>query len=214
MTLQIFFRKVKTFCKDPIGRLRYYLLYRGCENWAKFRLRKFRNLLREKNIQGIKVQYADWWFMYNFIKKRKPALVFEFGSGITSFMIAQAMKENGTGHCYSFESEEYWAKENSNFMPRELRKYCEIRHSPVAVTERDGIPVFKYTGVPELKPDFVYLDGPALNERVKSTVNPLDLDFSYMIVDGRGDNVEFLKERLKGYKFRHSVLFGRSSFEK
>ena len=214
MTLQVFFRKIRTFCKDPIGRLRYYLLYRTCENWAKFRLKKFRHLLREKNIQGIKVQYADWWFMYNFIKKRKPSLVFEFGSGITSFIIAHAMKENGMGHCYSFESEEYWAKENSRFMPADLKKYCEIRHSPVVVTEYNGIPVFKYTDIPKLKPDFVYLDGPALNENVKVTVNPLDLDFSYLVIDGRYDNMMFLKKHLRDYACHYSVLFGRALFDK
>ncbi|HBK78602.1 MAG TPA: hypothetical protein DDZ83_02775, partial [Nitrospinae bacterium] len=40
-------------------------------------------------------QFGDLWHLYSLIRKRRPELALEFGSGYSTIIMAQAIHENG-----------------------------------------------------------------------------------------------------------------------
>jgi hypothetical protein len=169
--------------------------------------------------------YNDLWFLYNLIRVHKPRVVFEFGSGCSSLVIAFALAENrvetksDSGFLYSMEADPHWAIATKSYMPGYLNGIFEIRNSPLLEIEYDGIPCFRHRDLPEASPDFLYLDGPALTSSRQVAVDPLDLEACFkpgflMVVDGRWMNVMFLRTHLKRqYSFSRRWISGNSTFK-
>ena len=189
---------------------------------AKYKLKDLIPLLNNRPPDAFTPEHSGWgdlYLLYKLIKKRRPQTVFEFGSGNSTIIIAQALKENGTGYLYSFDYSKYWKDATVKSIPDGLREYCEVKHTPIIETKYNGVKAWRHSGLPQVSPDFLYLDSPWLTPKRQVAVDPLDLEWKFrkgffMLVDGRTINVFFLKKYLrKKYKFRYRRLFSNSTFE-
>ncbi len=56
------------------------------------------------------------WFLYAIVKMQRPELALELGTGLgpTSFMMAQALRENGDGHLVTVDDGSHWPETRGN----------------------------------------------------------------------------------------------------
>lgn len=195
---------------------------------AKYNLSrlKYDTLLQGRPESAIPPVWPDLWFLYRKVRIRKPKVVLEFGSGCSTIILAQALRDNMDvcqvkgGHLFSIDASEYWAEVTRLSMPSHLRDICTILYSPLLEVEYHGVPGFKHAGVPDVVPNFLYLDGPALTPGRQVAVDVLDMegklpaDF-YMVVDGREIQCQFLAGHLRGqYRIKHNKILYSTVFEK
>lgn len=184
----------------------YPILRWFCEFGMK--RRGFDRLLAQRPATAIPPNYVDLWFLYRLVKRRKPRLILEFGSGCSTVVLCQALWENARdgrapeGHLVSIDADPFWADAAVRSLPPHLRATGAVTYSPLIETTRDGIPVFRHACVPDVRPDLVYLDGPALTPERKVADDILLMEAKLpagclIVVDGRRANVRFLRERLK-----------------
>ncbi|MBI2047577.1 MAG: hypothetical protein HYT27_00400 [Parcubacteria group bacterium] len=86
------------FKRRVIRKCRQYL-----EVLARKKLKKnvgLWNVLQKyiKNTSSTGCSYSDYWVLYNYIKKHKPAEVLECGTGVSTIVMAYAMSENELIH--------------------------------------------------------------------------------------------------------------------
>jgi hypothetical protein len=160
---------------------------------------------------AFKPDYSDLRFLYEAVRSRRPTTVLEFGSGCSTAVIAAALRENGHGRLWSVESDEDWARVTEAALPDDLRPLVTVVYAPAVEEDRD-VPGWSYAHVPDVSPDFVYLDGPPHTRERKVAFDVLDLEprFApgfYLVVDGRGRNAYYLRDRFRGrYAFEEHRL--------
>lgn len=77
--------------------------------------------------------------------------------------------------------------------------------------EYDGFPCFRYSRLPDVIPDMIYLDGSTFTGQRKIAVDVLDLEEKLqtgftLIIDGRKRKAEFLKTHFRRpFEFRHRI---------
>jgi len=195
-------------------------------------------------------KWDDLARLYNLIRERKPFQVLEFGSGFSTIVMAFALKQNWEDYSgltsnhagmkfeqpfmVSVESSEKWM-ENTRFkiIKAGLESFSKIAFSRVSIAEHQGQVCHFYKELPDIVPDFVYLDGPdpltvegSINglsfQNPKRTVMAGDilkyestlLPGFFMIVDGRTNNARFLKRMLKrSYKIQYHPAADVTTFE-
>ncbi len=166
----------------------------------------------KRRSDAIGPDYIDLWFLYRCIREQRPAHALEFGSGLSTYVIAKALKDNGTGHLLSIDSMEEWAKETVDAMPGFLRDWCHVLYAPAVETEWGDTLVFRHDVTIEGAVDFVYLDGPPLTAERMVAVDPLVIEDrltpnALIVVDGRLENVRFLQKNLKNdYSIQSDAL--------
>lgn len=179
--------------------------------------------LAQRPANAIKPDFCDLQFLYEHVRKTRPRLVYEFGSGCSTVVIAQALSENAQagagGRIVSHETDEGWAEVTRRSLPAHLGDLCEVRFS--RRTERDfgGDILYLHEAMPSDAPDFIYLDGPALKDPVVGAGDVLLLEdklspgFS-MVVDGRWKNVAVLRRELKRrWDYHPRRFYNNSLFE-
>ena len=148
----------------------------------------------------------DLWYLYRLVRKTKPQCVLEFGAGCSTVILAQALHDNGSGHLYSVDAVEYWARVTWDSMPPHLQKLTTSTASEIVATEVGGERVLRHASVPDVAPDFIFLDGPDFQDfklgTLSAVCDPVDLEDRFrpgfcMVVDGRVDNTAFLRRHFK-----------------
>jgi hypothetical protein len=117
----------------------------------------------------------------------------------------------------------YTVGENKNFinitkkrLPKNLKKHVSFFYSKVSAFKYSDKIALRHENVPNISPDLIYLDGPSLHSvksefmgfsfnnisRVPMSADILLIEFflqsgTFIVVDGRGANAEFLKHYLK-----------------
>ncbi len=122
------------------------------------------------------------------------------------------------GRLYSVDADPDWAESTARSIPSFLNRFCEISYSPALNVEYHGTLGFRHVKVPDVIPNFVYLDGPGLTPERQVAVDILDMenrfpaDF-FLVVDGRKENTRFLRQHLKRcYIFKERKIFNNSFF--
>lgn len=176
-------------------------------------------------------KWDDLARLYYLIRKRKPFQVLEFGSGFSTLIMAYALKENWLTYIdsvgdhqvkykqpliISLESSSKW-RDNTNTKIKNLSltDYATVVYSEVSIATHQGQICHFYDELPDVVPDFIYLDGPDPST-VKGAINGLSfknpnrtvmagdpllyestfLPGFFMIVDGRSNNARFLERML------------------
>jgi hypothetical protein len=120
--------------------------------------------------------------------------------------MAQALHDNGSGRLYSVDAAPYWAKVTFDLMPRHLQDITTCTASEMIAVEVDGRRVLRHAQIPDIAPDFIFVDGPDFQDFKLDTMNavcdPVDLESRFkpgfcMVIDGRVENTKFLREHLK-----------------
>lgn len=180
------------------------------------------DMLLPGNSQEIKPELYDLYNLHRHILLKKPKVCLEFGVGFSTIVIAHALHQNGFGKLYSVDSNQQWIDNTVKKIPTHLLKYAEIMHSEIEIGLYNGQLCHFYKKLPNITPNFVYLDGPDPNEvqghirglsfgriSANSAVqhapiaadillyeNFLPKNFT-MLVDGRSLNVHFLIRNLQ-----------------
>ena len=133
---------------------------------------------------------------------------------------------------FSVDTSREWIGATKERLPESLAGRVHLQYSEVEIGAFDGRLCHYYKNLPDIVPDFIYLDGPDVRD-VTGNVNgltasglvfPCAADPCFyewglypgfqMLVDGRFANVEFLKKNLKrDYKIRSSALHNNTLFE-
>lgn len=129
--------------------------------------------------------YIDYWYLFDYVKRKAPIEILECGTGVTTLVLAYALKEldqegRGVGRITSMESHEEYLQMSRDLLPMELKKYVDFRLSGVM---DDAFSIFtgvRYKEVPRRNYDFVFVDGPDY----RSTQNGMltfDFDFIHIL---------------------------------
>lgn len=185
----------------------------------------------QKETNAIPPQYSDLARLHSLIRSRKVFSIMEFGFGWSSLVMADALKKNhedckvlkdkpsisggGKFQLVCVDTSEYWINHTKEKVPAALRDYITFHHSNVIIgTFQDRICHY-YDILPDITPDFIYLDGPdpaavqgslmgitfSKTSRIVISadilkIEPLLLPGAMFIVDGRTANVRFLSQHL------------------
>jgi predicted O-methyltransferase YrrM len=178
-------------------------------------LRSHADLLASVPKNAIPPVWRDLWYLYRRVRERRPQIVLEFGSGCSTAVIAAALSENGGGKIYSLESDAAWARVSAGYITPALAAHCEIIHAPAVASEHCGTAVWRHAVVPDVAPDFVYLDGPPLTDERPIAVDVLDIEprlrpGTLLVTDGRVRNFRYLQQHLaKPWRFAWHPLAHR-----
>lgn len=176
------------------------------------------------------------------IRRRKSRCVLEFGVGFSTIVMCDALHKNAVegrreGRLWVVDASKHWIENTCEKMPEHLQKYCEFTHSRAEVSLYNGELCHTFENLPDISPDLIYLDGPGGDDvegdykglgfktvPYKRTVVSADVLFYestiakgsrfLLIVDGRYNNVQFLKRNLKRkYIVKEFAKLKYSTFE-
>lgn len=182
---------------------------------------------------------ADLVRLHRLARERKASTILEFGVGYSTLVLADALSRNQEEHgpdlkvrnirranpyeLHSVDSGAYWIELTAGRLPKRLRRYVRFHQSPVFVTEFNGRICHKYESLPNICPDFVYVDGPSPFS-VKGEMSGIDFRHSdrtvlscdllkiewlllpgtLIIIDGRTNNARFLRANFqRAFAYRH-----------
>jgi len=204
------------------------------EYWEKEGLGKYflRDSDNETSGAAIPADIYDLVRLHSQIRKRKSFTVLEFGVGYSTLIIADALSKNKQDfeklepvpkirnrflfQCFSVDTSEHWIQVASSRVPDELQEFVHFQYSKVEIGTYNGQLCHFYTSLPDIVPDFIYLDGPD-PKAVEGKVNGLSfscdertvmsadlllmesifLPGTFVLIDGRTNNARFLKNNLK-----------------
>lgn len=166
--------------------------------------------------------YIDYYALYSRIRTVKPSEVLECGTGVTTLIIAHALKENESetgvrGRVTSMEEIEEWLDMSRKLLSSEYHPYVEFCLSD---TVEDCISLFRgvrYREIPKRDYDFVFVDGPKYCSPLDGTPT-FDFDFITVLrnsnkpveglIDKRVSTVFVLQQLLGVKKVKYSTVQG------
>ena len=170
--------------------------------------------------------------LHRLARQRPCVTVLEFGVGCSTITLAHAMEQNEREHgellrsritrnshlfqVFSVDANQRWIDHTNGRIPAHLAARVHLSHSVVSATTFGGRLCHTYDNLPDVVPDFIYLDGPdpsdatgAVNglsfsapERTVMAADilvmePTLLPGTVIVVDGRENNVRFLTRNLQ-----------------
>ena len=187
--------------------------------------------------------------LHRLIRKRKAFTVLEFGSGLSTIVMADALSKNKADflaieekpelrnrfmfQIFSVESDKQWIENSQSNFPKHLFEYVNFHYSEIKIDTFNGRICHFYDNLPDIVPDFIYLDGPNPKD-VKGNVNGMTfqcdertvmaadlllmesilLPGTFILVDGRTNNARFLKNNFqRNFEMRWDKNGDITSFE-
>ncbi|MBF0570617.1 MAG: hypothetical protein HQL12_01975 [Candidatus Omnitrophica bacterium] len=174
----------------------------------------------------------DLAYLHKIIRQRKCFTVLEFGIGYSTIIIADALRKNkkeweALAHkpairnrfmfqVFSVDASKKWIKSVKKIIPNDFCSMVHLQYSLVEIGTFNGQLCHFYKDLPDIVPDFIYLDGPSPKD-VKGNINglsfqcdertvmsgdlllmePTFLPGTFILVDGRTNNTRFLKNNFK-----------------
>ena len=153
------------------------------------------------NKDEIKPEFIDLKNIFELITYRKPKCVLEFGVGFSTICICLALKQNEkngfSGQLYTVDAEKLWIKNLEEKLPSDLKKYVTFHYSPCSVSTVNNQLVSIYDNLPNISPNFIYLDGPS-PDSVKGKIR--GLGFNEQNSNFKGDEIDKTKEDNMWYR--------------
>lgn len=186
--------------------------------------------------------------IHKLIRQRKCFTILEFGIGYSTLIIADALKKNHEDwkklpnipeirnrfmfKSFSVDASKKWIESTKKRIPSQLKNYVNFNYSPVEISTFNGQLCHYYKNLPNIVPDFIYLDGPSPKD-VKGSINGLSFECdertvmsadlllmestflpgTFILIDGRTNNARFLE---RNFQREYNVIWGEedvSSFE-
>ncbi len=109
--------------------------------------------------------YSDYWTLYEQVRRHRPREILECGTGISTLVLAQALRENEAdgappGRVTSMEDVSEWLETARQRIPTELADRIDLVHSPKADGFYKLFRGVQYESIPDRPYDFVFSDGP------------------------------------------------------
>lgn len=185
-------------------------------------------LLASGQNSELPAQLNDLAFLHRIVRQRNPRCILEFGCGFSTIVMAHALAD---GVLHSIDTSLEWIDNTRSKIGNKHSVF--FHHSPVQVGTFNGRLCHYYNNLPNVVPDFIYLDGPdpaavigSINglsfENPDRTVMAADvllmestlLPGFFMVVDGRTNNARFLSRNLqRKYKVRWMRSADITTFE-
>lgn len=173
-------------------------------------------------------QVADLVRLHKLVRERKSFTVLEFGVGYSTVILADALAKNENDwstlspkpnvrnnfmfQLFSVDTSKDWIKKSQDNLPKYLKDRVHFHFSEAEVGTFNGQLCHYYKQLPDIVPDFIYLDGPNPKD-VKGNVRGLSfqpdertvmagdlllmestfLPGTFIIIDGRTNNARFLE---------------------
>ena len=177
-------------------------------------------------------QMDDLVRLHRLVRERMSTTVLEFGVGFSTVVLADALAKNENDYrslptppplrnrnafkLFSVDASEHWIGETQKRVPSALRDRVSIAFSSIKAGTFNGRLCHFYDRLPNVVPDFIYLDGP-LPKDVQGSVNGLDFSIdertvmaadillmestllpkAFILVDGRVNNARFLQRNFQ-----------------
>tara|TARA_B100001027_G_C16239513_1_gene318656 strand:+ start:416 stop:1183 length:768 start_codon:yes stop_codon:yes gene_type:complete len=220
--------------------------------FKKIGLEKILNLSNDKkNLSVYPPNLNDLYFIYKFIILNKRLKILEFGTGFSSLILSMALKSNAKKYGNINFKEFGLINPFSHFIVDDQKKYINISKRRIEKFSSKDIckPIFKYSpcklilfnnlftnsyeSLPNIVPDFIYLDGPdtnminnsigGINVSKKEIFPPLSIDIlkieyylnpgTIIVVDGRYANSIFLKNNLqRNWIYKYNSIIDQHYF--
>ncbi|HJQ55511.1 MAG TPA: hypothetical protein VJ890_01305 [Vineibacter sp.] len=210
-------------------------------------------MLRAGNAGEIPPVLYDLHNLHRLVRSRRPRTILEFGVGFSTIVLAHALdmnlrerpdagrrKEKGAAPpppgVWSIDANAGWIENARGKVPHSLRGLVTLHHSDVRAVELAGQLCHRYTRLPNIVPDFVYLDGPDPAD-VKGEIEGLAFTLEhggprqvaaadivlmepslrrgfFLVLDARYTNMHFLRHNLRRrYRIRVDRVNRLSTFE-
>ena len=129
--------------------------------------------------------YSDYWTLYEEVRRHRPVEILECGTGISTVVLAQALRENAAdghprGRVTSMEEDPEWRRIAEERLPDALRPFVEILHSPKVDGFYKCFRGVQYESIPDRPYDFVFSDGPERHSPVNGD-KLFDLDLIQIV---------------------------------
>lgn len=154
--------------------------------------------------------YTDYLALYEYVRRYKPTEILECGSGISTVVLAYAVKENESegmprGRVTTMEEIPLYHEMVKTLCPDELRPYIDFRLSDIMLDGHSFIRGMRYREVPERPYTFVFIDGP----RFISDDGTHTCDFDLVrVVERSTESVYAFVDRRHTTVFAMQALFG------
>jgi hypothetical protein len=197
----------------------------------------------------IKINSTDLARIHQLIIRRRPFTTLEFGTGFSTLVIAHALQMNKKAYemstnkpalknppsftHYSVDANQFWLDNTKKMLPSELHEMVFFCHSACEVKLFNGQLSHQYTQLPDIDPQFIYLDGPDPKD-VTGQINGLSFSAQsrtvmssdllmmesiftpgvFILVDGRTNNARFLERNFqRSYELNHYAESDVTTFE-
>jgi hypothetical protein len=243
-----FYKKIPIKCID-------YIKKQNLEKLLKIKIKKnqaflpLNETINKKNSVPYPPDWVDLVRLHKLIRLRKATTVLEFGLGFSTLIIADALyknklqyrrtvkygilRNNNIFQCHSLDASKKWINYTKKKIPHHLKKIVKINFSDIKITQYNNQICHVYKKIPNINPDFIYLDGPNPSD-VKGSINgisfsnsdmtvmaadllliePLLVPRTFILIDGRTNNYHFLKNNFKRkYEHFHYKKMDVSTFE-
>ncbi|HXR49430.1 MAG TPA: hypothetical protein VN778_00165 [Verrucomicrobiae bacterium] len=208
-------------------------------------LEKSVSALEEKPFEP---EYDDLCRLHWIALSRKVINTLEFGSGYSTAILADAMRilnkyfgewaknsirSENPFHVYAVEEEQRFLEITQLRLGAKLQSFATVSRSSVDILTHDNRIVSVYSKLPNISPDFIYLDGPSQfattqeingfsfnsKARMPMSADILRVEFflepgTLILVDGRTANARFLKSYLRrNWAYLHDPIGDIHYFE-
>ena len=193
-------------------------------------------------------EWDDLVRLHKLIRTRKVTTVLEFGCGYSTVVLADALEKNeqefgsfvkanlrrsNAFEIHSVDDLSGYIKITRDRLPNNLRDRVSFLQSDVRMTTFNGRICTEYSALPNIAPDFIYLDAPS-QDSAKGEVSgistrhtdrlPMSCDLlkvehfllpgTFILVDGRTANARFLRTNFqRNWKYEHDVVSDTHLFE-
>jgi hypothetical protein len=193
-------------------------------------------------------EYDDLCRLHYITLSRKCVNTLEFGSGFSTVILADAkrllsdhfaawakdhIRADHPFHVYSVEEEQRFLEITKQRLGGQLQPYATVSRSSVDAILHDNRFATVYSKLPDISPDFIYLDGPSLfgttqeingfsfcnKSRMPMSADILRFEFflepgTLILVDGRTANARFLLAYLRrNWAYHHDDVGDIHYFE-
>jgi hypothetical protein len=191
---------------------------------------------------------ADLARLHQSVRTRKVTTVLEFGVGYSTLVMADALLKNRQDHggfvnsklrrnnafeIHAVDADAEFMEKTKSLLPENLAEIVHFHQSDVVTVSVDGRVATYYESMPNISPDFIYLDAPdqfiaSGDIRGISTRHPDRMPMSadilafehfltpgtLILIDGRTANARYLASNLqRGWVHDHDELSDVHTFE-
>ena len=165
--------------------------------------------------------YSDYLNLYELVKKYKPRNILELGPGISSCVLAYALKENEIegyepGIITCMEESEYYFDNFKMIIPDEYMEIIKPIYSPRKTAYFENNFGCFYSNIPGKNFDMIFIDGPhttfpeepekAFDADLINLIKDKKIKDSLVILDQRVSTLEILNELISGLNLKYNPL--------
>lgn len=161
--------------------------------------RVIHSFFRNRPASSFQPDLVDLYYLYAHVREHRPQTIVEFGSGVSTVVMAYALAQNGSGNLYAIERSPSWARSTSESIPEDFRKQTQVLAIPSVEVQVFGYSTFRFDSLPVDRAELVYIDGSARPEAIFQGAENLELlalrSGTHVYIDCRRNAVEYFVMR-------------------